>query len=348
MGCGSNNLKEGSFVETNEKVVFPQNLSMVLPRKLEPNREMMTRYSTKSYTYETMQSTIIDYRDKSALMALDLTFIESIFPNILNACNERSLEDNCTLPANRLSLYLSRPNLRALKKAYGYLEFSWDVNSSLSLGAISYRKYAENNQTHYLLNVDLLPMYNALMGKAYEDFYDGDSFLKHFQSLKWSENNETIELTSIKETNSSSSKLTLEYLRDNNQEMVQGYEESTYGESEERKMFTFIKLNDVNNSYLFRYNDAYSSEFYNSVNYTYAKLSDSTGFHVTSSGSDNSQIITFFDNDGNELGMYGCGGYDECTLANKSSWSSGGESEVNASLLDKEFNVNLYNLLMLR
>jgi hypothetical protein len=339
MGCGTNSLKE--------EVSFPKNLSMRLPIKLEPNREMLTRYSTKSYTYETMQLTILDYRDKSELMALDLMFIESIFPDIIEACRERSVESNCTLPEKTLIVKLSRPNLRALKKAYGHLEFTWDVNSSLPLGEVSYREYDESNKTQYLLNVDLLPMYNALMGKAYESFYYGDSLLKRFQSLQWSEGSETVELTSIKESNSSSSKLTLEYLRDNNQEMVQAYQEtvsSAYGESKSHEMFTFMKLNDANNSYVFRYNDAYSSESYNSVNSAYAKFSDNIGFHVKNSGSDNSQLITFFDNHGNELGMYGCYEYEECTLEDKSSWGQGGESEQNASLLDKEFNVKFYNL----
>ena len=344
MGCGTSNLKEHSLVETDEKVVFPQNLRMTLPRKLEPNREMLTQYSSKSYTYETMQSTIIKYRDNSEFMALDLMVVENIFPEILNNCRERTEKDTCTLPANTLTLKLTRPYLRALKKVYAYLDFTWDVNNSLSLGEVSYKKYDEGNETHYFLQVDLLPMYNDLMGKAYESFFDGDSLLKHFQSLHWSENNETVELTAITESNSSRSKLTLEYLHDNKQEMVQAYQESLYGESNSHEMFTFMKLNDANNSYVFRYNDAYSSEFYNSVHYAYAILSDSTGFHVTNSASDNSQMITFFDKNGNELGQYGCEVYDECSLSDTSSWGYGGESEENASRLDKEFNVKFYNL----
>ena len=346
VGCGTDNLKEDVVIEP-EKVSFPQNLTINLPLKLEPNREMMTRYSTKSYTYEIMQSTIINYRDKSKLMALDLKLVESIFPSILEACRERFLKNNCTLPKETLTLDLSRPHLRAFKKAYAHLDFSWDVNNSLPLGEVNYREYKEGNVTEYYLNVDLLPVYNRLIGKAYREFYDGDYLIKHFQSLQWNTNSKRIELTSINDSNTSKNKLTLEYLTDNNQEIIQGYKESSstsYGESHSHEMFTFMKLNDVNRSYIFRYNSAYHSESYKSIDYTHAKLSDSIGFHIKSSGNDNSQIIVFFDSSGKELGQYGCFEYNECSLSDTSSWSSGRESEENASILDKKFNVKLYNL----
>ncbi|CAA6815751.1 MAG: Unknown protein [uncultured Sulfurovum sp.] len=349
VACGTEHTDK-TLVEENKSIIFPKILSVSLPLKLEANREMLTEYSTKSYDYETMQSQIIKYRDSSELLTFNLGLISKVLPSISQRCDEQFLEQNCTLGSNILALKLSRAELRALKKFHGVLDFTWDVNVSLNLGEVKFFQSKEANETSYYLQVDLLPLYASLLGEAYESFYN-EQLRKWTQSIYWLEDNQSVQSRLSTETNSSKRQLLLEYSKSNNQETLEANEVYTDVSSDIRDNFTFIKTNDSQNTYIFKHNSSlyFSSEleYYDSehlMTYNYGNISDELGFHVKNNGKDNSQNIVFFDMNGSELGSYGCGAYDECSLTDKSSWSYGSEKEENATRLDEKLAVNLYNL----
>jgi hypothetical protein len=133
--------------------------------------------------------------------------------------------------------------------------------------------------------------------------------------------------------------MTIDYgITDNNETTVHAYEQSKNFEYNSlfRDYFTLIQHHDMDNSYTYRQ--------YSNTNDTFvqATFSDQNGSNISTN--QNTNIITFFDNSGNELGQYGCAWSDECDINDKLTWSISSELEQNASLLDQKFQINAHYL----
>ncbi|CAA6802323.1 MAG: Unknown protein [uncultured Sulfurovum sp.] len=322
IGCGSSQDSRQSMREN-----FPQNIVLSLPLKLEENREMLTNQSTKSYTYEMMQFTLLKIRDKSSELQFNSILIQKVFPEIEAFCSDFVKGESCTIPAGTFFIQLTKPELRALKKRYGALDIVFEVNSSLSFGEMILVKEMEDTSYDYRLKVDILNIYQSIMGEAYETFYN-QKMLKKQQNFAWSHENNNSYVSLEEESSLLKEVFTMELLMTKeNKEIAHVYRKNQYLESSSMNTLTWIKNNDHNNSYNFTYNDNYTA--------SQGKISDGLGFHLESSFYDNAQTVVFFDNNGFELGQDGCGGYDGCLLDDKSTWSTVYEEELNASVLDE-------------
>ena len=341
LGCGDNSL----YKELN--ISLPSNITITLPRKLEPNHKMLTALSNKSYTYETMQSKIIGYRDKSMNMQNHIHLLRKILPSINKICQDTPSEVNCSIAGSDLPFKLTPPELRNLRRQYRG-EIAWDIDKPLYFGDIIYKHYQKDEQEYSLLEVDLLPFYQSIKNKNSSNNDDEDKHIKQQQTVVWT-NAKSDDVLSILEENSKNykEKIQTHYLKNQKGEaLLQAIYESSstlYGNFINKEFYTFIQNNDINNSYTFKLDSLSQYTDETSVTHQYGQLSDKTGFHVNSA-SNNSQIIVFFDQAGTELGQYGCGSYDECTLEDKISWNNGNEFENNASILDKKFQLNIRNI----
>ena len=331
IGCGSSKVPNNTLKET-----FPKNIILSIPLKLEANRKMLTVQSIKSYSYETMQLKLLEYRNKSSELQFNMELIRKVIPKIELFCTNIGTTKPCIIPANTFSLKLTNPELRALKKRYGALDIIFDNNDSLPIGEIIMINEYEGNLYNYQLKVDISVIYQTTIGEVYERFY-AKKILKKRQCFSWSKDNNTY-VSLEEESNISKDYFNMEFIKTKEmKELTHIYRVSQYSESNYADTLTWIKNNDQNNSYSFQYNDH--------SNTVYAEVSDNIGFFFQSSFNDNRQIAVFFNNEGYEIGQYGCGGYDECLLSDKSTWSTEYESELNASVLDEKFQLFARNIV---
>lgn len=341
-GGGSNSSNQSEEVLSS----FPEKVTVSLPLKLEPNRYLETGYSDKSYTYEVMQSDIIKYRDYSNEIKDDLNMLEKLLEPISNACEDTESDDVCLLEANQFSFNLSGRELRAIKKRYGSLygglTIDFDINKTLSLGEVSFVQHKERKPYDYSLSVDLTEVYVDILGEAYEKEYE-EKYEKRLVTISWSVDNKAVHTALVVDSNISKTHRKFEYYFDENSTKTVYMKEYQYYnfdvDSEPfiiNKSMIFTKNFDKNNSYDYRMQDDYD--------FNQGKISDSTGSHIKSSLTDNSQIITFFDKNGTELGQYGCSGYDGCSIDDKSTWYVEYEEELRAASLDKKAELYVRNL----
>ena len=338
----------GGGGSTNESGVllstFPTKITVNLPLKLEPNRNMLTLYSDKSYIYETMQSNIIKYRDSSNEIKDDLNILEKLLDPIINACVGTSVDETCSLEANQFSFNLSKKELRIIKKNYAELSIDFNINKTLYLGKITFIEHNRSNPYHYSLTIDMTNAYVEILGDSYKKFYE-KSLEKRLLNISWSTDNKTVYTALSVETNSSKETTEFEYfLEENSSETIYVYEDGLSttldwdGEPYETRTqdtMLFRKNFDENNSYDYR--------MQNDNKFEIGHISDHTGSHISSALDDNSQIIVFFDEKGVELGQYGCLGLDGCSIEDKSTWSIEYEEELTASNLDKKTQLYLRN-----
>ena len=332
VGCGSSEVPTNILEES-----FPSSVTLNIPLKLEANREMLTAQSTKSYAYETMQSELLNHRDKSSELEFNMELIRKVIPEIEDFCRDSLIMESCIIPKETFSIKLTNPELRALKKRHAALDIIFDNNTSLPIGEIIMIKKEEESLYSYQLEVDMLGIYQIIMGEVYERFYER-KILKRRQYVSWSRDDRNTYVALEEESNLSKEYFNMEFMQsEDDKEVTHFYSFDEYLWSSGSNTLTWIKNNDKNNSYTFHYNDSYNA--------LYAEVSDDVGFHLTSTFYDNTQIAIFFNHEGYELGQYGCGGYDECLLDDKSTWSTEFEAEYNASILDEEFQLFARNII---
>ena len=323
---------------------FPEKITVSLPLKLEPNRNLLTRYSDKSYTYETMQSNIIKYRDYSNEIKDDLNMLERVLDPIVNACVDTAVEKTCYLEANAFSLNLSKKELRTIKKRYGGFRIDFNVNKTLYLGEVTFIEHNRSNPYDYSLSIDMTNIYVEILGEYYKKIYE-KSLEKRLLNISWSTDNKTVYTELSVETNTSKNTKEFEYFLDkNSSETVYVYE---YGfsttldwdvepyETHTQDTMLFRKIFDENNSYDYR--------MQNDNKFEIGDINDNIGSNISSFLTTNSQIIVFFNKNGVELGQYGCLGLEGCSIEEKSTWSVEYKEELIASNLDKKAQLYLRN-----
>lgn len=334
-GSGNSSTTIESISQTSETIVLPSHTTMEIPKKMEPTDTLLTYYSDKSYAYETMQSQILNHQKEANKIDLNRKLVEKVLPQIILACEEVSVGDDCIIPKGQLHFYLNDAERIEFKKAYSQLKIEFNTTTPLFFGETLLQQYNVND---YEFRTDMLEIYTALLGKAYTTFY-GQKLTKQTYTLYWSTNNHDIHSVFETDSNVSTHTMTIDYgITDNNETTVHAYEQSKNFEYNSlfRDYFTLIQHHDMDNSYTYRQ--------YSNTNDTFvqATFSDQNGSNISTN--QNTNIITFFDNSGNELGQYGCAWSDECDINDKLTWSISSELEQNASLLDQKFQINAHYL----
>lgn len=353
--CGgtSNNSKSD---RNKDNISIPKNIFLQTPKLLEKS-STHNNNKTIDFIYTEIKDRFYNVEQTEKNLLVDMILLSQLTKEIIDRCEDTSLNSTCTIDKNELSITYSENIIKEIVEAVGD-EFAQNIkkmkDKTIPLGKVEFTHYDEKQKYQYLLKVEYQPNGNV-------------SYLNSKkESIKWSIDKKmvlsTISIDFSNDTSKGQVNSSFDFIgKENRTQKIDIYEDGFYSNSENDMNSTFIsnfnidEKGDSNKTFDVTYsNDSnYSSKDVNNSNKINAigYISDNGGtFLATKIDSFNSLTISTpsdnkvkfdseatmivdsskelekgrdtFDNNGKIISSIYCQENSECDLNDESTWST--------------------------
>jgi len=335
-GGGDSAPSSGSNPISVEKIV-PQNINIDIPDSLKSSRssndnsnkigfQKANASAAQSYGYTQLKMTISEAEDAIFNIKENLVILNHLMPAILNECEGTALNEKCTIPAGVVSLTIDS----GLKSELAAVAAEFDKtpeplqNTTLVLGKVLYTHNDSSKNYQHNVVLDLQPTLTEL----------GQTLTKDLESVKWSDDEKSIETHSDFEDNDGHFTMHLTYHKNSDGSSLMKINDSfNHGILNGNFSLNIKDLNDINKSVEVSSSGKINNDTFNSN----GKVSNNGGYLISKGSSDaiNYAEKETFDAAGNVLKNKFCDG-QECDLKNETTWHTFDASFDNST--NEEFN----------
>ncbi len=180
--------------------IVPTEINIKIPDGLKNNRSSTSQKSSFQKTsatipslgYKQLKSTIKEAESAIKEVKENLILLGRMMPDIQTACEGTEVNTQCTIPANTITLTIDNGLKSELDKINSEFNDVEDMstlpplNTVLSMGEVRYTQFDHNHTYQYDVLLDLQPTFANL----------GASTAKHFETVRWSDDNNSVETIS--------------------------------------------------------------------------------------------------------------------------------------------------------
>ena len=338
--CGGGGSSDGGTpppsnpTNTESPSIVPQKINITIPDGLKTTRGagaqkgsfQKTTDNIPSYGYEQLKSAIKEAEDTVKDVKKNMLYLGAMMSDIQKECVATAINTQCIIPAGTISLTIST----SLESELNDIESEFNtttsdevppINTVLSMGKILYTKFDGTRPYQHDVVLDLQPTLSAL----------GLQVTKQLESMKWSDDNNSVETISDVDDEYGTYNMHLTYNKKNDgsssMQIVNAFKDKAPLLSAGNFTLSIKDLNDVNNTVEVASTGNFSDGTFNDSFSATGKVSKNGGFlnsKGTFNGSNDYAEKETFDKEGNLLQSKFCDDdvANTCTIDDETTWHS--------------------------
>lgn len=200
--CGGGGSSSGGDtpISNNTSSIVPTTINITLPNGLKSTRSTTSQKATFQKTsdtipslgYEQLKSTIKEAEGAIKEVKGNLVLLGGMMSDIEIACEGTVVNTQCTIPANTITLTIDnalKSELDKINSEFNDVEDNGGLpplNTVLTMGEVLYTQFDNNHTYQYDVVLDLEPTFTTL----------GETVTKHLETMRWSDDNNSVETVS--------------------------------------------------------------------------------------------------------------------------------------------------------